>query len=258
MLEEVVKIKPDVILVWGRNVDFPLWRQFLRDNRQRFGKVIIAWMESHSGDDYRDFIRYSMQQDNVTFLDAPTQEELHDIDWRHASIHKALPLVTSNWIWFTEQDFFPTDEIFWEMVYSASDKAEAIGVKSGDRLHPCSLFMTVEALNKTNRFFGIVTGESDHFGQIQADIERFGINLVVINDHYKHMNGASHNFRLITEGQDANYMPDDFADYLKKCLEVNVPIDSRFSAIARGWLRKRELSGNNITTIGEGLPTPTK
>ena len=244
-------IKPDVILVWGRNCDFPLWSEFIHHERARFGKVIVAFMDSYLGEDYRDFIIQAMTPDNVVFIAPSTQDELGSIDWRHAAIHKALVHVTSDWVWFTEQDFFPTDEHFWEMVYASANEAEAIGIKEGDRLHPCCLFFKKEALERTNKFFGIVAGESDHFGQIQKDIQVFGIKLVELSGHYKHMAGASHNFRLIYEGGEPNFRPDEFAEYLKKCLQVSVPLDARFTATAKRWLDTREISGNNETPIGE-------
>ena len=60
-------MKPDVIVSWPRHADYPLWRQFIRENRQRFAKVIVAFTD-HDGHDYSQFVVDAMCQDDITAI----------------------------------------------------------------------------------------------------------------------------------------------------------------------------------------------
>lgn len=229
-------MKPDIIVCWPRNCDFPLWREFIRNERDRFGEVFVVFTETYEGLNFIEFVATAMVGDRITFIKAPDKEESGDIDWRHAAIHKALPLVKSEWIWFTEQDFLPTHPDFWAIVEASSEKADAIGIREGTRLHPACLFMRKDALEMTNKFFGIIKDRADHFGQIEIDITRNQIPLAIIGNHWSHMNGLSQNCRLMFAGEMPNYKPDEFVEYLQKCKKAKVPIDERFMEATKRYL----------------------
>lgn len=219
-----MRIKPDLIITWPRNNDYPLWRHYIRQNRDLFAKVIVSFMETNSGYDYRQFVQKAMSRDQITFLPAiiPGSGQ----DWRDVSVNDSLTHSDADWVYFTEQDFTPLDG-FWESVDMAIIQgAEVIGVSDAGRLHPCSLLIKKSTLDKTGKYFGIGPGLYDHFGKIQKDLADIQPKTAIITeDLYKHMNGLSHNFSLLASGQQPNYKPEEFIDYLRKCVACGIELE---------------------------------
>src|SRR3990167_7037269 len=214
--------KPDLLVCWPRSCDYPLWRQMIRDNRHRFEKVIIVFTETHYGDDYREFVMHAMKEDNCIFVDClPIRG---DQDWRDVSVNAGLMYSTANWIWFTEQDFLPTSDQFWTEIYYLARGYEVFGAFADKRLHPCCIFMNKKMLEEIPKRFGVLKNKLDHFGQIQQSLEVRGINIATIrSETYHNMNGLSQNYSMAFGGAVANYHPDEFNEYLEKCLKVSVP-----------------------------------
>lgn len=231
-------IRPDVIVCWPRNCDYPLWRQLIHDNRKLFNEVIIVFTETHNGEDYREFIKSAMLRDYIHFVDM--QDITGGSDWRDVSIKAGLlHSYNAEWIWFTEQDFF-WQEGFWKEVETYVNMGlRVIGVNDGSkRLHPCSLFMKRKVLNEeTRKNFGIIPDVSDHFSMIQRDLEDREIPIgIVDNQYYKHLNGLSHNWSLVYRKEKPNWRVEEFNQYLTNCLKVTVPLDSRFTSLASAYL----------------------
>lgn len=219
-------MKPDVIVCWPRNCDYPLWRQFIRDNRERFAKVIVAFTE-HDGFDYSGFVREAMADDNVTFLDSYRSI---DRDWRDQAVNDALNLSTAEWVWFTEQDFFITDPSrFWDEVEGLHFTNDAMGwMEPGGRWHPSCLFVRRSAIEETPRYFGPVP--VDHFWT-------FGRQLLVWHltpGRWEHMQGLSQNHYLVDNDiVPGRFREDVFAKYIATSLLVSVPLHP-------DWARKGE------------------
>lgn len=231
-------IKPDVIVCWPRNCDYPLWRQFIHDNRDRFNVVIIVFTETNSGEDYREFVKHAMVDDWTLFADSP--QILPGQDWRNVAVNHALiQSYNAEWIWFTEQDFIITNpEVFWaRFQYEAECGAGAIGVLEGSRLHPCSLFVKRSVLNQTTKNFGIVPDISDHFSIFTKELGNYG-KVELLSTGFMHMNGLSHNLRLMFENIEITYKPERFQAYLEECLNVTVPQDERFRMLAINYLKR--------------------
>lgn len=232
-------MKPDLIICWPRNCDYPLWRQFLRDNRGRFNVVIIVFTETHQGDDYRDEIRAAMSKDWVLFADCPPITAGQD--WRNVAInHALLQSYNAEWIWFTEQDFIITDpDAFWDGVNdSVLHGSEFIAVKEGDRIHPCSLFVRRDLLNKTNKDFGIIPDKGDHFKKFTDELmDKCNAHSELLMG-YEHMAGLSHNLRLISDGQEPNYKIPQLNKYLSESLSVSVPQIERFRMLVSNYLER--------------------
>ena len=190
-------MKPDVIVCWPRSCDYPLWRQFIRDNRERFAKVIVVFTE-HDGLDYREFVRSAM--DDVTFLDSPHEPNK---DWRDVAVNAALDVSDAEWVWFTEQDFFITQpDEFWEDVEESERHAVAIGWREpiSHRWHPSSLFAKRSAIDETDRYFG--PEPVDHFYNFGRQMEAVGPFLPITwRKPYEHLQGISQNHWLIDTGQ---------------------------------------------------------
>ena len=205
-------MKPDVIVCWPRSHDYPLWRRFIRDNRWRFGRVLVAFTE-HPGDDLSAFVR-----DN---LDAEWVHASPVGDWRDAAVNAALDASDAEWVWFTEQDFIIKDpKAFWQSVAVA--RTQAIGFVEPDsgRWHPACLFVRREAIDQTSRYFG--PDPVDHFYRFGRELER--ITRLHPVQGYEHLQGVSQNHALLDRGETAGlWRMDRFRQYLTDCLAADVP-----------------------------------
>lgn len=223
--------KFDVIVTWPRNADYPLWRKFIRDNRAGFNNVFVVFMQPNQGYNYMPFVVESMTKDDVTSILSPHLKSGED--WRDAAVNEALKHSNSEWVWFTEQDFY-LREGFWEDVAKGIEQGmDVIGVMDGDRLHPCSLIIKREVLEKTGKNFGIQAGFSDHFGMIQKQLSELNVKTgIITEDKYKHYAGMSHNWRLVSDGQNPNYKPTEFLGYLRGCLEAGIELEQNWQSCA--------------------------
>ena len=109
---------------------------------------------------------------------------------------------------------------------------EAFGVIQGERVHPCSLFAKKEHIDMTSCNFGIVPNVSDHFSIFTEELRKHAIIMKISEGNYYHHNGLSSNFTLLTNGEKPNYKPEVFAEYMKKSLDVDVPIHPKFRELA--------------------------
>ena len=64
-------MKPDVIMCWPKNCDYPMWRLFMWENRERFNKIFIVFTDSDREVDYRKFLRKYLNDESVRFIDSP-------------------------------------------------------------------------------------------------------------------------------------------------------------------------------------------
>lgn len=234
-------VKADIIISWPNNCDYPLWRDFIRKNRDRFNLVIIVFTETNQAPDYREFVKKAMHQDYCLFIDNPPIESGQD--WRDVAVKQALiHSFNSEWVWFTEQDFYITGQQYWDTVEDFVNKGfKAIGVMDAQRLHPCSLLLKRELLNRIGKNFGANPPYYDHFGYIQQQLEAAKTDIAIIpSDLYLHMNGLSHNWRLVSEGGKPNYRPEQFNLWVADCLKVGVPLDERWLNTVREYLKRYE------------------
>lgn len=226
-------IKPDLIISWPKNNDYPLWRAMIRGNRHQVGRIFVVFTETNDGTDYSDFVKSAMEKDGIDFIQQP---EVRDKDWRDVAINEALRHSRSEWVWFTEQDFF-TLEGFWADIDQFIGRVDVIAAYQAERMHPCCIFMNRQQLDRTHKNFGIVPGISDHFSRIQTDIEQMGMRVAkVAPELYHHMNGLSHNFTLLTRGEQPNYEPEIFKHYLRRCLMAGVPINEQWRALVENYV----------------------
>ena len=230
-----MKFLPDVILCHPSHIDYPLWRKFIHDNRDKFNKVIVIFtrMNANTGD-YAKFVNDKMFKDNVACID--NDEVRADQDWRDVAVNKALKYGDSQWVWLTEQDFFPL-EGFWEEVEKGMAIADIFCVQIGMRLHPCCIFAKRNIIDKTSRYFGVVKDKLDHFGKFQEELNNwqpplteYGINPKT----YYHMNGLSQNIYMLQKGEIPNFRPKEFQDYCKKCLKEDLHPD--FEKLFKAYL----------------------
>ena len=239
-------MKPDLIECWPRHEDYPLHRQFIHYNRDRFSKVIIVFTNMNVPNlDYREDIKEFMKLDDISFMD--NDNVAADKDWRNIAVNKALTISTAQWVWFTEQDFmiYRPDKFWTGIVDLVDSGADAIAYWQGNqRLHPCCFFIKRFLMdNFTSKDFGVVKDELDHFEKFAQEVnDEEQISLYKLKeesklDWFEHMNGLSQNMWMLQQGIEPNYRPEDFKEYCRKCLEVK-PIHPDFERIFREYISR--------------------
>lgn len=207
----------DLICVWPDTIDFPLFRKFLRENRDRFKDVIIVWTKTNwSFPNIILPIRDALAGKAITMVDSDLVKPGED--WRSVAVNTALRYSTAPWIFFTEQDFSPLGGFFtWMDTNIMLDDVNAFGAFDEDRLHPCCTFVKRDILDKTSLDFGANPEAGyDHFGKIQKDLEGYGTIGHMPKNSYKHMAGLTHNLMLYKRGEKPVYKPKEFGEYLKE------------------------------------------
>jgi len=229
--------KPDIIVSWPTNNDYPIWRLMIRKERERFNQVFVVFTKTYSGDNYEEFVRESMADDKITFINSPPVTG--DQDWRNVAVNAALKQSKAEWVWFTEQDFWITYLVFWDEVEAMAEIKDVIGVNVSGRLHPCCIFAKREIIDRTTKNFGIVKDKLDHFGVFQQDLKLAGAKTHLMSDRaeakdksFFHFNGLSHNWNLLASGEVPNYETSKFLGYLETCLKMGheriINMDLRF------------------------------
>lgn len=212
----------DVIVCWPRNCDYPLWRKFIRDERERFNRV-FAVLTHHDGLDYSDWLRVNLRE--VEFIEVMDQRG----DWRDEAVNLALDASEASRVWFTEQDFFIRDEeTFW------SAKGPVVGFCAGDGrlLHPASLFVDRELIDKTSSYFG--PEPIDHFYIFAEELNRLAPITFLPEWSFEHMQGVSQNHFLVDKGEDSGvFRRPRFRNYLRSCLASGVPLHPEWEQRAR-------------------------
>lgn len=236
------KILPDVIVSFPFHTDFPLWRQQIHDNRPLFAKVIIVFTNMNVQKDYREFIKMTMKDDNITFVDSDPVASPDD--WRNIAVNTGLRFSTAEWVWFTEQDFFWKED-FWPAVYRHASDVSIISVSVDGRMHPCCIFIRRQMLEEhTRKDFGVVPNISDHFSKIQEDLKD-RTTVWLADNLYTHMSGLSQNMYLLTcrkfFGKDPNEVmtyPKEFKKYCEDCLKVAVPMHRDFEEMFKEYIQQ--------------------
>lgn len=249
-------MKPDLITPWPMHLDFPLWRQQLRRIRGHFDKVVIIFTHMNAKGDYRSFVRDALKDDQCIIKD--NNEVSGDQDWRNVATNKGLEYCNSEWVFFTEEDFFiKAGGNFWKLVKSMQDAgSKVIGYFQGDmRIHPCCLFVERATIDtQTQRDFGVSPDTSDHFYVFTEELKKSGVSIGYITepmrgDSFYHLNGLSQNLFLLQTGEVPNYNPPQFRKHLEECLKVDVPLHPDFVSMAEGYIA-REAGAKGMARLG--------
>lgn len=231
-------MKPDVVVTWPSNCDYPLWRAFIRENRDKLGQVFVVFMDTHGGYDYRSFVRECLEKDWVNVGESPPVGSGQD--WRDVAIKKVLRMVTAEWVWFTEQDFLPSAGYFNAIERLTSDN-DVVAAFSEKRMHPCSLYIRRALLGSIAPDFSANPPDYDHFGRVQIKLEARGEKIAKIPENlYHHMNGLSHNFRLMSEGQIPVYKKEEFDEYLYRSIKTMVEVNDHYYRTVYEYLKGYE------------------
>ena len=160
-------MKPDVLITWPSGVDYPLCRVQLRTYRKYFKDVILVFYP-HGTPDFTDFVEKSHKEFKIV------REDVTGETWRERCVLRGLENSKSDEVLFTEQDFFWKDENFLERVNEAREKYDIIGIKQGNRLHPCFLRTSRELIEATSKDFAVQGSNKDHFQKFSEEILELG------------------------------------------------------------------------------------
>lgn len=190
-------MKPDVISQYCVHNTYPIFKRNLKKYRNKIGKIILYPSRHHGFRDFEGFEKSTLKE---TWVD-PVEIDFGKEDWRQAETIPCLNHVESDWIWFSEQDFFVED---WDKFYADVERlmgeADMFGwwvgtAFEGGFLHPSCIFMKRELLERTNKDFRAhpeIDG-CDHFAMLTRDAERLGAKIVKLQDiGYKNWENAFH------------------------------------------------------------------
>lgn len=232
----------DLINVWPKNCDYPLFREQVAKHRKRFKRVITVFMNPNSGYDYSEFIKEQMKDTDNLFFESPSFGA--NDDWRDVATLFGLLNSNAKWVLFTEQDFFYKDGL-WNEIEGVSDFNDVICAYDSGRMHPCFILIKRKILNKINNDFSVdKKGRYDHFGLIQKELEGLvseGLNIHgLLKENYYHMNGLSHNFRLISDGELPVYKPNEFKEYIEKTLKCDQSLHPEYLKVCTKYIQNTE------------------
>ncbi len=156
-------MKPDVLMTWPSGVDYPLCRLQLKLLRPFFKDILVSIYE-HGSPDFREFLRGSTK--GWKWIESPALDET----WRETAVNFGLDRSTSDWVLFLEQDFFIKDSKFLDTVYEATKAYDVVGIRQGNRLHPCFLLVSRKLIDKTSRDFAVHGQDKDHFQKFSEEV----------------------------------------------------------------------------------------
>lgn len=176
--------KPDLLMQWCVFADYPILRAHLAKYRDRYNKIIIYPSRHHGYLDVESFVKRVLPE---TWVE-PVAIDYAKEDWRQAETMPMLPHSESDWLFFTEPDFFVRDwDKFYEDVEKAMQYSDMIGWWNPTHfpyIHPSCLFIKREILEKTSKDFSAHPGVngSDHFAMITADVKRIGGKITTLQE----------------------------------------------------------------------------
>jgi hypothetical protein len=247
------------LLVTGQNdVDYPLFRKFVHKNHKFFNRMLYGMNngcdQTSEYTKYEHFIKDDLH-DKVTFLDIDVMSN-GSKDWRNVSVNKMLLHAKSEWILFTEQDFF-IDDRFWNDLTSYLKLYDVISYYSRGRIWPAFMLVKKSIVDKTNKNFSVGTYNDlnefdenaytntkhivynkfnvhscDHFGKFTSDLLELTNKFLFLNDlnvNYTHLSGTTHNHYLIRHNKkELIYNINGFLTYFNECLNSQVNIHDLF------------------------------
>jgi hypothetical protein len=202
-------IKPDLILVWPRYLDYPKFRNFINTNRELFDNVLISFTEGDLKLDFTEEVTNGLI-DVLPFLAKGSG------DWRNVATNQLLNVSSSEWVLFMEQDFSMSGETLAK--YLREFDGEALGFRQESRLHPAFLLIKRSILDQTSKDFSAYPPKHDHFGKVTGELL---CDVALLKDEdFEHMNGLSHNFALcVRKTPEYLYERDKFTAYLVDSLK---------------------------------------
>lgn len=209
-------IKPTVLLVWPRHIDFPVARWNLERFQKYFDGIFIGFSEHHiNNQDLTNFLITSMPF--AKFIDV---ERSQFGDWRNDAINQLLRFAKdSSHILFLEQDFLIKDDSFFEKILGSDN--DFTYYQEIERVHPAFALVSKDLINMTSKDFTPYP-PGDHFFKFFSEIINatkpfdIGININDLGVEYKndyfHLQGLTQNYMNFRFGEPF-FRPQNFLYY---------------------------------------------
>lgn len=213
-----IMIKPDLLTVIPRDVDFPLFRYNLERFKKYFDQIYIAINDNGFATDYSDFFITSIPFAHFK----KTPRGGGDVDWRNVAMNTLLDKSTADWVLFLEPDFLIRDDRFFEVLLNVSDY-DFIFYEEGERIHPACALLPRHIIERTSKDFSARPPAHDHFGQFfkqaslitnSADLETIGLR---DKEDYVHIAGVTQSYHA-----KPFHKPNQFLTYNRLCLKLPV------------------------------------
>ena len=211
-------IKPDLLLVIPRDVDFPLFRFNLQRFKTYFNKIFIAINDNGTTANYTTFLTNALPF--VHFKSTPRGGG--SADWRDVAVNALLEKSHSEHVLFLEPDFLIRDERFFEVLFNQSEY-DFVYYDEGQRQHPACALVSRYLIEKTSKNFAANPPMGDHFwlffkelnhlGQ-GADLEQIGLH---DKEDYLHIAGVCQSYHT-----KPFHKPNQFLTYNRLCLDLPV------------------------------------
>lgn len=195
----------DIIIEHPKDTLYPWWMEAMRQNRDRFNRLIVVMTQRATDLDFTEYLRSSIP--NLTIIESYLDDGK---DWRNAAITEALGKSDADRILFLEQDFL-FEKSFLDRVLGMD--ANTVGFYEGTRLHPAFLLVKKSVLQNTRQDFSVDPDKGDHFSKLTTDLEKLGDIKTLDGNDWKHLSGLTQNYRLQGNFHNAQ----EFWEYLKLC-----------------------------------------
>lgn len=211
-------IKPDLLAVIPKDVDFPLFRYNLERFKKYFDQIYIAISDNGTNVDYSDFFITSLPF--VHFK--KTERGGGDRDWRNIAVNALLDKSIADHVLFLEPDFLVRDDRFWEVLLNVTE-FDFLYYEEGERIHPACALLPRHIIERTSKDFSARPPAHDHFGQVfkqaslitnSADLETIGLH---DKEDFLHIAGVTQSYHA-----KPFHKPNQFLTYNRLCLKLPV------------------------------------
>ena len=218
-------IKPDLLCVWPKDTDFPLFRYNLERFKQYFNEVHIAINDNGTDEDYTQFLISVLP--TVHFKSTPRGGG--SIDWRNIAVNTLLEKSQADHVLFIEPDFLIRDDRFFEVLLNVSDY-DFIYYDEQERIHPACALLPRHIIERTSKDFSARPPAYDHFGLFfqeasritnSADLETIGLH---DKEDYLHIAGVTQSYHA-----KPFHKPNQFLTYNRLCLDLPIALNNEFS-----------------------------
>jgi len=238
-------VKPDVITTNPYGMESPYFRWLMQEYAPLFNKVINTYYNDQRDHNFLDFWKEAMP--DAVHVDIGM---VKGRDWRDDTVNAGLDKSEAEWVLFIEQDVTVAKDFLKDLFEMAEDY-DVVGYGdmypwSADvRLHPAFILVRREFIEMTNRDFGAYPEKNrDHFAVFTEDL--FGIEGIRYLDiakyegaEFNHLKGTYSNYMLVQAGNEPNYDPPVFRDFVEMTLSLDIPWDPRFKEWSEKCLLKK-------------------
>jgi hypothetical protein len=212
----------DLITVWPRHLDYPLFRRLVSRNRSHYQRLIVNFTGLTTSQTIEQYVRETLHHALFT---TPTGAQG---DWRHEATLRGLELSQAPYVLFIEQDFLIREPglFFGRLQEAITGGKSLIGFKEHGRVHPACLLVKRDLLERTSKDFSAGEAGHDHFWCVTSELEALAelVTLEVLGlergRDWLHLAGLTHNYDLMLRGSPVNYYPTQFALYNLVCLRI--------------------------------------